>query len=1582
MIETLTIEGGLLGLELVETLTTRPEEIEGQTPQAFGLAARARVADEIQDCFSAVLSHWRRFARRRTAASDVRGASLTREHWMLPFLRELGFEPAPHRQARIVGGQTYAISHGEGEDDVVPIHIAPFDQELGVRGRERLSPHALVQEYLNRTDALWGIVTNGRKLRVLRDTSRIARAVYVEFDLEAIVEQELFSDFALLFRLAHRTRFPEARDRAHECWLEKYHQKGIEEGGRVRDRLRLGVEEALKILGSGFLAHPRSENLRRALANGSLTAEEYWRQLLALVYRLLFLMTAEERRLLGLDGEGARERYRVYERWYSLERLRARAEARRERSGHADLWRGLCVAFRALDQEQEARALGIGVLDGDLFSSFACRDLETAAIANDRLLDAIWQLSTFEEKEGRKSKSGMRRRVRYAGLDVEELGSVYESLLEYRPQADPERRCFDLVGGAGRKQTGSYYTPHSLVQELIRTALDPVIEQRLKQAETQEEKERALLSLRVIDPAAGSGHFLLAAARRIGRKLAEVRSGEPEPPPELRRMAERDAIRHCLYAVDKNPFAIDLCKVALWIEGQVPGIPLSFLDHHVRRGDSLVGILDLAKLAEGIPDKAYKPLTGDDKAVARELARRNRAERESAPLWRHHAEQVVRELGEELARIDAMPEDRLETIRAKKQVFEELRASERWQRWKLACDFWCAAFFMPKTPATLHLVPTTHHVWEVLGDLNRVYSQMRAHVEALAEEVGFFHWPLEFPDVFACGGFDVVLGNPPWDVSQLDEKEYFKDKAPHIARLSGAQRKAAIAALETKSPALWAGYHAAVQELEATNAFFRSSDRYPLAARGKLNLYALFAELGFRLFADGGRAGMVVPTGIATDNSTRAFFEKVSTGGRLVSLFDFENREAIFPDVHRSYKFCLLTLAKNIRQADFAFFLTRTEQLEDRRRRFTLSSADILRINPNTKTAPIFRSRADAELTKRIYERVPVLIEEARGDAGNPWSVSFRQGLFNMTSDSRLFRTRAQLEAAGFRAEGNRFVGEGEVWLPLYEAKMIHQFDHRWALYDAAGDNTRDVTDDEKADAGFEPLPRYWVPETEVEARLAAKGWNRGWLMGWRDICRATDERTVIAAAIPRVGTGDTLLLKFPSMEPERSAALVACLNSLPCDYVARQKVGGTHLKYVTFKQLAVVAPSEYTERDLAFILPRVFELTYTSWSMRPFARDLGYDGPPFGWDPERRARLRAELDAYYAYLYGLNRKQLRYILDPADLTEKEVEDILDPAEEVADPLDEEGYRRRVERSDYPSETFRVLKQREMRQFKEYRTRRLVLEAWERFVRDGTFDLARIEDPQYFPLLQERLRELQRLLEEAARDRHPVLFVEGGTDIPILEAAWKALHGKEPLPVRLVAAGGTLHMRSLAGEGGALREVLGDRLVFALADNDHAGRELWNNKRFRRGGQFHEHPNGIFWAMLPPPDPFRAAMEALGVPPARWPLTIEQMFPAELRVRAAREGAYRLSREPFTDLVQEIGLAKRVFALLQELDAEDPRRFWLLAPDPECKERFAAWLAARAGEEPAIFEPFRPLFDSLWDVLEGRHRAVHGDPGR
>ena len=905
---TINIEGGLFSPDLLERIAVADDDIRGQAAGDFGLPPARRLLDEMQRSFSDARKYWAAFSRRLERSRESR-TTLTREVWMAGLFELLGFPPLEYQRAAVeAGGASFPISHrAHGAENAPPIHIVAVDQQLDERGAARRTPHALVQDFLNRSEALWGVVTNGARLRLLRDSARLSKPTYLEFDIQAMIEGNAYGEFVVLYRLLHATRFPCDGVEPHECLLEGYYTQGIEEGGRVREKLRDGVKSALEVLGTSLVGHTRNDPLRDELRDGRLDETGCYRQLLNFVYRMLFLMVTEERKLLATESDAQHQA--VYDRYYSVTRLRDRAERYFAGDGHGDLWEGLAQTFQLFRDENAARKLGLSPLNGELFGSAACRDIEGAFCPNESFLAAMRHLSTFDD-------DGIRRRVNYAHLDVEEFGSVYESLLDYRPVVDlggfsGTRPSFELAAGTERKQTGSYYTPPELVRELIESALVPVMEERLTAARTPEDKEKALLALRVCDPASGSGHFLLAAARRIARELAKVRTGDEEPAPSEYRIAIRDVVRSCIYAVDKNPLAVDLCKVALWIEGHAAGLPLGFLDHHVKCGDSLVGVSDLTVLTNGIPDDAYKPVTGDDKEAAKLYRQRNKLERAGQQRMIMEQPQThSSRLAEDFQVFGELEEHSPAEVHAKEELYGDLRSPETpWWQMKTACDLWAYAFFAPLRPAGtdgLDHVPATGNVRSTLQGRG-VDQWLRGQANAASSELSFFHWPLEFPDVFEYGGFDLVLGNPPWERIKLQEKEFFETRDREIATAPNkAARDRLIRRLPQHNPALAEEFAEAVHDSESTSRFVRGSDRFALTGRGDVNTYSIFAETARSICRPTGRVGMIVPSGIATDDTTKVFFADLVDRRSLVSLYDFENREGVFPGVHRSYKFCLL----------------------------------------------------------------------------------------------------------------------------------------------------------------------------------------------------------------------------------------------------------------------------------------------------------------------------------------------------------------------------------------------------------------------------------------------------------------------------------------------------------------------------------------------------------------------------------------------------------------------------------------------------------------------------------------------------
>jgi hypothetical protein len=1000
---TLRSEGSLISADLLDQIHSG--EAPGQKSTDFGLNGKVRLIDEIAACWSDAKAYWEAFqhALNRIKESDT-GATVTREQWILPLLRTLGFDKITFaKSAALVGGDTYFISHrlGDGEDGL-PIHVEGARNELDRRpptGRPRISPHALVQEYLNRTDHLWGIVTNGLQFRILRDSERLSRPAYLEFDLQQIMEGEHFAEFQVFYRIVHRSRWPKDIETAPECLLEQYYQQGIETGGRVREHLRDGVEEALRIFGNGFLSYPENHELRQNVKDGKLDASDYYRQLLRLVYRFLFLMVSEERNLVGPDPENDHLR-KIYDQNYSISRLREKVERPvNMEEKFWDLWEGVNQAFRFYSYESFGGKLGIAPLNGDLFGPHAMPHLENAFLYNKDFLRGFAHLSIFIENRSF-------RRINYAHLDVEELGSVYESLLDYHPiiKDTDGTLTFELAYGTERKSTGSYYTRPELVQELIKSALVPVIEDRLSNTKIKEEKEQTLLSLKVCDPAAGSGHFLLAAARRIGKELAKVRTGEDQPTPTEFRMAVRDVIQHCIYGVDLNPLAVDLCKVALWIEGHNRGYPLTFLDHRVKCGNSLIGLDKLDRLKEGIPDDAFKPVTGDDKEVAKQIKARNRQERKDwekgimrLPFeMEDKLESDLRSFAEQAKSIDAISENSPDDVTRKQEQYQKIRADEAWWKDWTAANIWTSAFFYPLTKTDDPAIPTHENLMQYMTNPKAAHGQLIGQANALSTKHRFFHWPLEFPEIAKAGGFDVVLGNPPWERIKLQEQEFFAIRDPEIATAPNkAARTRLINQLAEVNPGLLKEFEEAKHDAESDSKFVRDRGRYPLTAVGDVNTYALFAETSRCLLNDLGHTGLILPTGIATEDTTKAFFGDLMQTKSLVSFIGMDNEAMIyFPSIDHRNKFCLFSFGGrkvNYAKPIFTFACSRIEYTTLEERKFVLTLEDLELLNPNTRTCPVFRTSLDANLTKNVYKNVPVFLNERSGK--NPWGCEFNNNV-------------------------------------------------------------------------------------------------------------------------------------------------------------------------------------------------------------------------------------------------------------------------------------------------------------------------------------------------------------------------------------------------------------------------------------------------------------------------------------------------------------------------------------------------------------------------------------------------------------
>lgn len=1371
------IYGHLLSDDILHNIE-RDNTLNGNRDQDFGMDIS--VSSAIDYVWSSLRNDWNFYKERanneRLVNKDPYGTRRARD-LMERLFQSLGYSLDRQATNIEVAGTNYDISytcHDLGKMPFIIIgegisadgNIDTLDKcSLDYRakgGMRKKSAHATMLEYLNATENVYGIISNGQILRIIRNSGQLVKLTYIEFDLRRMLEEDKYTEFCLMFRLLHASRFRTSGD--EPCVMERWFNMSIESGNRIRNGLSRAVQTTMETIGNAVLTSEGEGNaaLREAFTRGTMDAAQLNKELIHFIYRLLFLFIIEERGLVYQipDSPDAPDYKQlclwqdIYKKFYAASRLRHLSElAYLKQRQYSDLWQGLMDTFHLFEPDTFGEKLGIKPLGGVLFGTETLHWLKQCQVSNKDLLAAFSALNEFEDERQQKVK------INYTSLDVEEFGSVYEGILEMRPFVQPGVAAsdwqFGFVGGLDRQSTSSYYTRPDLVQNLIKTTLEPVIKEKIAAQTTTEEKVKALLNMKVCDAASGSGHIVLAMARTIAWYICTLRTGEDNPASLDYRQALREVISRCVYAVDYNPDAVELCKVVLWIEGYCAGKPLSFLDHHIRCGNSVLGVSDLQMLIDGVPDKA---LTADDKDTLKALKKLNQEATKGANGYSDNEPMLGLEdsfgvenlsaaqigLADKIRFINHLPEETLEEEIFKQERWKELMESARVDCLRRACDIYTYAFY--KTVKHDELidedggvngiyrleaeVPYTKTVMRALQEISAMeclekgkplptyYRQLSAdfktEVKRMADEQRFFHWCVEFPEVFAANkGFDVMCGNPPWDKIKVEDKKWFEshNRADIVNVGTASQRKEAIEALQTSDPTLYKEYAKALADAEALSRFVRLSGRFDLTATGDIDLYPMFAELCLSFSKEAW--GLVLPTGIAVNDSNKAFFSKLINENRLVSIYSFENEEKLF-EIHHSFKFCLLTCCSQKdtpHSVSGGFYLRRVDHLLDPRRIYTLQTSDFARLNPNTKTCPVFRTSRDAKLTAKIYRNSTILYNEVTGE--NPWNVKFAR-MLDMSNDSYLFRTYAQLTELGATLNGNTFTtADGETYVPLYEGKMIWHYNHHYGSWPIEGERPNSIntpSEDELANPDSCIMPWYWVPLTAVKDRLMKYDrdgnvvweWKHKWLFAFRDVTNAMTERTFIIAPIPDAkGVGHTATLLYAERGCMPGASLYGMMSSLIFDYTTRQKIGGTHASINYVKQFPVLTPDQIPSTMQWQIVKRVAELCYFNHDMDGWASELWDEmneeqraelpqlgaQQPWIYDPERRAILQAELDAIFAHLYGLNTEDLRYILDPEDVCGKGC----------------------------INETFRVLKDNEIRQYGEYRTKRLVLEAWNNF---------------------------------------------------------------------------------------------------------------------------------------------------------------------------------------------------------------------------------------------------------------------------
>ena len=1192
----------------------------------------------------------------------------------------------------------------------------PLDRQSGRQG-ETTAPSTQMLRYLRRVDDLttgalrWGILTNGARWRLYYQGARSVSEQFFEVDLPALLDlpghnEGLFSLteaerrhglklFALVFR--REAFLPGAVDE------RTFHQRAIEEGRfyekRVADNLSKLVFDQV------------FPELARAIAAAAPEASlpEVREAALVLLYRLLFIFYAEDRDLLPVRDER-------YDDYALRERVRGDIGRRKDQGDvfsetAARYWSAVDDLCRAIDQGDVS--IGLPPYNGGLFDRERTPLLGAVRPGDQVIADVIDALSFEQSPAGR-------RYINYRDLGVRQLGSIYERLLEHEliHEGDGVAVRPNIFA---RKGSGSYYTPDDLVGLIVEETIGPLVQARMdaftaeagQVPESEPARERAvarlaandpaekLLELKVCDPAMGSGHFLVSLvdylADSVIAAMAEAEAGVAGYASPLagriqairdrieanaaesgwtidrdrlddRHIVRRMVLKRCVYGVDKNPMAVELAKVALWLHTFTVGAPLSFLDHHLRCGDSLFG--------------AWMR-TGIDRAVEYD-----------SPLLLHPPMRAAMQAAQGMRTVESFTDVEIAEAHRSAEAFTDVEEATaplhailslvhaidwletRDREGKTALQ----AFFGGQFGDPIDIVLGRAQVPTERPEGERFAALLREARRLIAEE-RFLNWQAAFPGVWTnwesarlSGGFDAVIGNPPWDRMKLQQVEWFATRRREIAQQQrAADRKRMIAALERDGDPLAQDYAVASERAAKATRTARRSGDYPLLSAGDVNLYSLFVERAMSLVRPDGMVGLLTPSGIASDKTAARFFKGVATEGRLKAFYDFENKKVFFPDVHASFKFCIFVASPSPmgEAANCAFYLHSVAELDNPERCFPLTAESFARVNPNTGTAPIFRTRRDAELTTAIYGRLPVLVDRSSGEEVKTWPVRYAT-MFHMTNDSGLFRTRAELEEreGAYPIGGNRFASPAGEWLPLYVGRMIHQFDHRAASVEVNAENLHnvalsgDISAEQKADPAFVSTPQYWVPSAEVSFPD-----GHDWTIAFRDIARATDARTMIAAAVPFVGLGNTAPAIFVERAEENqssAAVLLANLGATVFDFVARQKAQSTHLNWFIVEQLPVAPPDRYesvrfgAKTASEIVREAVRELTYTAHDMAPFACDMGHvdeDGnvlPPFIWDEERRLLLRAKLDAVFFHLYGVtDRDDVRYIYSTFPIVER-----------------------------------------------------------------------------------------------------------------------------------------------------------------------------------------------------------------------------------------------------------------------------------------------------------------------------------------
>jgi hypothetical protein len=1001
---------------------------------------------------------WRQFADARRRGQALGPASSLRAmlgEGAAPLARVMGFA-APRDVAL---DRTVLVATLDAGNEPVVLIVAGWCEPLELSWRAGLTHAAL-------RSSRWCALYNGITLRLM-DGARPHSRRYAQFDLDTVADDErAFAAFSLVLG-----RFPST--------LETLVRESDRHGAGVCRSLKDGVLSASADVLSALV---RAARARKIVPTDS------FEQALTIVYRILFLLFAESRRLVPLW-------HPVYRDSYSIEALSTLAE----RPDARGLWDALRAIARLAHAGCRAGDLHVTPFNGRLFAPGRTPLAERRDLDDESARRALVALSTRPA-----AHDAGRERIAYRDLGVEQLGAVYETLLDYQPRMT--RNDVSLATGAGvRKSTGTFYTPQPIPDYLVRRTLSPLVDER---------EPHHILELRIVDPAMGSGAFLVAACRYLAQayESALLRFGVCHPGDigdDERAAIRRTIAERCLYGVDLNPMAVQLARLSLWLATLSADRPLTFLDHRLQIGDSLLGAwLDCLRRAPARPRQSTRRDAGTFELFDR--AALHGALAEALPLR---------------FSIESISGDTIASVRDKEAALAKLKQPDAaLSRWRRIADAWCASWF---TTGEACVVPPEAFLslcdWILAGhsalpaQLARKYLELAADVASARR---FFHWELEFPEVFfdaggnrrPLAGFDAVIGNPPWDMIRAD-----------------------------------AGSTNVRQEARASNApvlrFTRDSGVYVTQSAGHANRYQLFAERALALVRHGGRIGLVLPSGLATDQGSGALRRRLLTECAVDAIVGLDNHRGVFP-IHRSVKFLLVSATTGSRTSTIGCRLGELDpaalEADDggppaRSTWFPVRiTQDLIhRLSGDSLVIPDLRTASDVAIAERAAALFPPLGSEAG------WSVRFGREL-NATDDRHAF------ERAG--------VGD----LPVMEGKHLEPFRARL-----------DATERS-------------ISTSKARRLLDSKRYERPRL-AYRDVAGSTNRLTLIAAILPArcVSTHTLFCLRSP-LPLTSQYFLCGLFNSFIVNYLVRMRVT-THVTTATVERLPIPPPGySSAEREIA----------------------------------------------------------------------------------------------------------------------------------------------------------------------------------------------------------------------------------------------------------------------------------------------------------------------------------------------------------------------------------------------------------------